>query len=70
MLSEERLGQLQGLKEEDRDLKLQLKKLTVRKFACNMVHEYTHSTVSSVVCMTMSVLNVDCTGRLPKASGY
>ena len=70
MLSEERLGQIQGLKEEDRDLKLQLKKLTVRNFACNMVHAYTHSILYSVVHMTMSVLNVDCTGRLPKASGY
>ena len=31
MLSEERLVQVQGLKDEHCDLKLQLKKLTVRK---------------------------------------
>ena len=31
MLSEEHLGQVQGLEDEHCDLKLQLKKLTVRK---------------------------------------
>lgn len=63
-LSEEHLGQVQGLKDEHHDLKLQLKKLTVRKHFAGSCKLYT---LSSEVMYGYIFQSLGIIGQLSKA---